>query len=186
MALAGCRPEPLPNGGLQRLPDKPVTRASLKDSRWVVQRIDNVPTLPTTRITVEFAEGGLGGYDGCNWYGGSYAAPDALAITEIMGTAIGCAEPVRKQSRQLSKAFSELHTGRRKGTNLLLLDRSGQVRLVLAPLPDRGEQAGNLANTQWRLIGTNGRPVANAPVFLQFGQSTFLLAVGCGGNPPAR
>lgn len=154
--------------------------AELAGTRWIVERIDDIPVLTTTRITLAFEPDRVGGFDGCNWFGGSYAEPGSFRLIEIMSTAVGCAEPVLEQSRRLGAALTRIDTATRAGGGLTLVDTNGKARLELTLRPDHGPQAPRLANTRWRLKAVNGKPIGGSPIQLEFGTRTFALSIDCG------
>lgn len=180
--LAGCSmpAESHRAGQPARVATQTSTPAEFAGTRWVVERIDGRPVLPATRITLDFEPKRVGGFDGCNWFGGSYAKSRSFGLTEIVSTAIGCADPVLEQSRRLGGALMGIDTATRAGDRLTLADSSGRTRLELSVRPDRGPQGANLANTRWRLKAVNGRPVSGRPIQLDFAARTFALSIDCG------
>ena len=84
------------------------------------------PVLPRTAITMQFLQGELAGFSGCNTYSGSYTALDngdgtyQVEINEIDSTQLACAEDILEQEAEYMAALASTSSASIDG-NLLAL-----------------------------------------------------------------
>jgi heat shock protein HslJ len=149
----------------------PGTGSLLPGTRWVLASLQGQPLLPGTRVNLEFEEQSFGGFTGCNYYGGAYAATDegALQIPSMEVTAIGCAEEIMAQEKAYVDAFMSTATYQLVDDRLELQDASGKTILVYARRAECAEEPADLAGTAWQLISVDGQePVQGAATTLAF------------------
>ena len=88
------------------------------------------PVLPRTSITMQFLEGRLTGFSGCNTYDGIYTATDTgggaylVTLSELTSTRLSCAEELMQQESEYLEALASISAASTAG-NLLLLSGSG-------------------------------------------------------------
>lgn len=108
----------------------------LHGTQWALSAIDGVPPLPGEPITLAFEDGQVRGWSGCNSYTATYSLRgEALAIGELMATAMACAEPDRmaQESAFLSRLGAVTAFGQAEG-RLDLTAAEGQS-LTFVPQP---------------------------------------------------
>lgn len=91
--------------------EKPSIDPALNDTAWVLTSLNGDHLVEGSRITMDFAEGSVGGFTGCNYYGGEYTAADEgfLTIPEIVCTAQLCPAPeVMQQEAQYLDTLREV------------------------------------------------------------------------------
>ena len=87
------------------------------------------PVLPRTAITMQFLEGELVGFSGCNTYSGSYTAEDngdgtyQVAISDLVSTQLLCSDELMEQETDYMTALAATTGGFIEG-NLLTLTGS--------------------------------------------------------------
>ena len=190
--------------------DPPRTPGPLDDIEWVATRVDGRAVGDSVRMTLGFSSSPLGpgpddgydqvgGYDGCNWYGGGYrllasGADPALGADREAGpwtlehngpfvaTARGCRPEVMELSMAFSAALFQSRTVRREGNRLALADSAGAVRLVFRRHEPYAVDLAALRRGRWR-YASQDNPYApdGAGAVLTFGDSTFTGRNGCEG-----
>jgi heat shock protein HslJ len=84
------------------------------------------PVAPRTAITLQFLEGELAGFSGCNTYTGTYTAEDSgdgtyqVTVSDLVSTQLLCSEELMEQETEYMTALSSTTGGFIKG-NLLTL-----------------------------------------------------------------
>ena len=84
------------------------------------------PVLPRTAITMQFLQGELAGFSGCNTYSGNYIAEDngdgtyQVTISDLVSTKLLCADDLMEQETQYMTALAATTGGIIEG-NLLTL-----------------------------------------------------------------
>jgi heat shock protein HslJ len=84
------------------------------------------PVLPRTAITMQFLEGELTGFSGCNTYSGNYIAEDngdgtfQVTISDLVSTQLLCSEELTDQETEYMTALAATTGGFIEG-NLLTL-----------------------------------------------------------------
>lgn len=134
---------------------------SLKDTSWVVNRIDGEPTLADYQPTMNFtATGEVNGDNGCNLYVGGYTLTDTrLTITGPAQTMMACTDPARAaQETAFAAALTAVAAVRSAADTVELLDQAGSVVLELGPVPPP-----ELAGTAWLLTGVVDGSSITAP-----------------------
>lgn len=142
----------LPIVGCATPPD-PGSTGTLEGTEWTLTALEGRAPLAGTRVSLEVADTTLGGYDGCNWYGGSYDADDGrLRVGPIQSTARGCLqEGVGEQEARYHDALGRA-TGYRLATDVLeLTGASGEVLLAFARRDPAQVDPVDLVGTAWRL-----------------------------------
>jgi heat shock protein HslJ len=80
---------------------------ALEGTEWTL--VAGVEAPPDAVPTVTFADGTVSGSSGCNWYGGDYELEgDAIAISEIAVTAMGCPDQEIETEESYLAAFLEV------------------------------------------------------------------------------
>jgi heat shock protein HslJ len=80
---------------------------ALEGTEWTL--VAGVEGPPDAVPTVTFEDGRVSGSSGCNWYGGDYELEgDAIAISEIAVTAMGCPDPEMETEATYLAAFLDV------------------------------------------------------------------------------
>jgi putative lipoprotein len=108
---------------------------SLVGTSWIAADIDGRGTLDRARSTVTLeASQRLNGNTACNRYFGTYELGEGtLRLKPAGSTRMACEPPVMEQETRFLAALEAATAFRREGTDLLLLDASGRVRVRLTP-----------------------------------------------------
>lgn len=144
---------------------------SLKDTTWMVTQLWGKPTLPDREPTLIFgAADQANGNSGCNTFVGSYTLNGtALSFGPFATTEMACLETgVMEQESTFGEALGQVTSLRFVDDTVELLNRAGEVALLLAPVPPL-----DLAGTSWVLAGiidgsSVSAPVADSKVTLAF------------------
>lgn len=176
LALAACG-SPAPPDGAAPSPSPPrVVSAETLNGRWLVTALDGSPPTPGEAwatgeepLSISFAvyepaipEGAthLGGYNGCNMYGGPYALSEGRLVTDaVSSTARRCGVDTavdRQEMRLMGILYSDPEIALAEDGGLLIgppeaplirAERDGPGAPVFADLVGR-----------WRLVEIDGRP----------------------------
>ena len=145
-------------------------------AEWVVLSILGAPVIPGSRVTVQTAPTGIGGYSGCNWYG---MRRDTSARGVEM-TARACMRPtgVMEQEQRLVSALPRGVAAVRSGDTLTVRDSAGASILTLLLRRPTGSNVSQLAGTGWRLERST-IAVLDTTMTLQFGKDSVSGHGGC-------
>ncbi len=114
------------------------------------------PLIIGTRLSLRVTSDSIGGFSGCNDYGGprSPLAENALAVERMASTAQGCLEPpvVLDQEQAFQNAVQSAHAVTVAGDALELLDPGGNVIVRLEREPQTNMNPADLVGTTWNLI----------------------------------
>ena len=131
------------------------------DATWILSLLDGEPLIEGTFVTLKFDGDVVGGFDGCNSYGGR--SQDGMSVADVDGrisvpplasTAKGCIEPegVLDQGDAYLSALMQSQRFRVDGDQLEIFDGDGVARLVFVrQMPLSGEPV-DLAGSAWRLV----------------------------------
>ena len=131
------------------------------DATWILDLLDGEALIEGTFVTLKFEGDALGGFDGCNSYGG--ISQDGVSVADVDGrisvpplasTAKGCIEPegVLDQGDAYLSALMQSQRFRVDGDQLEIFGGDGVARLVFVrQMPMSGEPV-DLAGTAWRLV----------------------------------
>src|SRR5690606_19012795 len=111
--------------------------------------------LPGTRITLEFEPGELGGFAGCNYYGGAFSLSPvgSLAVEDVAFSAQACDAPqgVMAQEAACIQALYAAQGLTFTPDELVLHDSSGQILMRFRRMQTFAIDPSRLAGTRWRL-----------------------------------
>lgn len=98
---------------------------TLEGTSWARADYDQAaPHFPT----LEFRDGGAGGYSGCNrWFGTVRISGNALRFTGVGGTEMACAEPAMAAEQRMYAALNSTAAYRVDAEELTLMDADGVV-----------------------------------------------------------
>ena len=155
----------------------------LDDTEWVLASLNGNNLVEGSRITMDFVEGAVTGFTGCNYYGGEYTAADEgfLTIPEIGGTTQDCPAPeVMQQEAAYLEALSSTTTYRVMGNHLEVSDSAGDTTLVFTMKENFPMDPGDLVGTAWKLILWNGRsPLEGSNITIAFAKGEISGHAGC-------
>jgi heat shock protein HslJ len=103
--------------------------STIEGTKWLLSSLNTKSVLKDSNITLTFADGSIGGFDGCNTYGGEYTANDAGVLTipdGIGGTLKLCGKGIMQQGKEyfdLLKTVTEYTINR---NNLILKTSDGR------------------------------------------------------------
>jgi heat shock protein HslJ len=159
-------------------PTEPMTTAippaagnPLAGSEWQLVSLYGEPLLEDTYISLRFEEDRLGGFAGCNHYGGgpdsgSYnVTPDGsleaplLAITQML-----CVEPdgVMEQEDAFVKTLTGASAYHLEDDILSLQNAEGETVLVFERVEEQAMDPTDLIGTAWRLASLDEQPLLEA------------------------
>lgn len=126
----------------------------LAGTQWKLISLGEHDLSANPTLTLIFgAENDLGGFGGCNSYGGGYSVDeDAFTVTEIATTLMACMDGVAMDNEQTYLAAMQTAHHYTLTDNRLVILVENDVQLVFVPL-------GVLTNTRWQLVALGGEPV---------------------------
>lgn len=158
--------------------------AASLEGEWTLLTLNGAPLLPSTTINVTFADGQeVGGFSGCNSYGGAYTAKGGvLHFGQLEMTEMACLEEgVMDQEQAYFAALSDVAKFRLDGDRLELLDKSGAALLIYARQETFTGDPAALIGTEWQLLTLDGSsPVDETlPFTLAFTGNRYSGLAGC-------
>jgi heat shock protein HslJ len=179
--LAVCAPRSRPTELVTQVQQS----ISLNGTEWLLSSFNGKPPVPGSRITLEFEPDSLGGYSGCNWYGGAYTtAGTTLAVQEISGTARGCAAPagIGKQESAYYRALRQVAAYGLIGNRLDLKSHTDELLLSFIRREPLAMDPADLVGTRWQLQSVNQRPPpTEVAITLSFSKDGLSGFAGCRG-----
>jgi heat shock protein HslJ len=106
---------------------------------WTLSTLANKPHLPGTVITLQFQQGTLSGFAGCNSYNGSYTATPAatdtytVTISGITNTQMACPTEVMNQEQLYLTTLPTVTTATIQGDTLTLKSPQGDLIYIAPP-----------------------------------------------------
>jgi len=141
-------------------PERPGLPLDLDGTEWILTSLNGSSLVRDSNITLEFAQGRLTGFAGCNGYGGEYSAADVgtLTISEIGMTAQDCQAPegVMQQEAAYVDALQNATVYRLVDDRLQVGNIWAKGTLVFSRKREFPMDPGGLVGTQWQLVSTNG------------------------------
>lgn len=166
--LAACSAPP---------PAGPPDGTRLAGTEWVLVELGGRPVPARPQATLAFEDSAVGGFSGCNWFGGPAAiGADTIRTAELSMTMIGCPEPVAGQESRFLGAVREARRFRVLGDTLVLAGGSGELRLRRRRLAQMDPAA--LQGTRWRLARLDDR-AAPGRMTLSFSRDSIAGQGGC-------
>jgi heat shock protein HslJ len=132
----------------------------LVDTEWVLSLLRGQVPLPDSRLTLRVNTDGLGGYTGCNEYGGEFesASGGVLKSGPIWRTAAGCATAaLGQQEEAYVQALDEAASYRLLDDRLEIANERGETILVYARKVEQVMDPGDLVGTIWQLVQMDGQ-----------------------------
>ena len=131
--------------------------------------------VPGTRVTVQTASGGVGGYTGCNWYG---LRPDSTRVLVEM-TARGCRADIQDQERRLTMLLTQAVRAIRRSDTATLLDSTGSELVTLIRRHPTGATREQLVTDSWRLATSTVEEITHDSVIVRFTADSVTGFGGC-------
>jgi heat shock protein HslJ len=118
-------------------------QARLDTAVWTLDNIDNQMLVPGTTITLQFLNGQVAGFGGCNSYNGTYSATDngdgtySVQVTQTNNTQMACPEDVMRQEQRYFEILRQVTTAQIQGNYLVLASPVGTLAFyeVGSPMP---------------------------------------------------
>jgi heat shock protein HslJ len=104
--------------------------SSLENSSWTLIDLAGTPPIEGTSVTVEFADGNIGGSTGCNSYGGAFELNgESVAFEELVSTLMACLEPegVMDQEQRFLELMNAAESIQVSGDRLQIITTGGDV-----------------------------------------------------------
>ena len=159
---------------------------ALAGMRWVVVTIQNRSVRAGSRITMEATDTTLGGYGGCNWYGGDFTLADTtLKVEPMTRTMRACVdEGITEQENTYLQLLQQSSRFQRTGDTLRLFDREGGALVVFRGQRPLAMRAEDLEGSSWQLAEWRGPrrvtgPPARPPMTLAFEKDRMKGFAGC-------
>ena len=162
--------------------EKSANPPALGDMRWVAVSLREKAVLPGSRITMEATPTSIGGYGGCNWYGGDVAFTEfTLSAEPMTRTMRACLRPegVTEQETQYMALLEQSARFQRAADTLRFLDRRGQVLITFQGTPRLAMRPEDLANTRWVLSAWTKGPRSRPRMTLAFEADRMTGFAGC-------
>jgi heat shock protein HslJ len=153
--------------------EEPPIDPALDDTEWVLTSLNGSSLREGSNITLNFAGGKVGGFAGCNAYGGEYTAADegTLTIGEMMITCQLCPSPegVMQQEDAYTEVLRNAAAYRLLDDHLEIANAAGETTLVFTMKEEFPMDPSDLVGTAWQLVSMDGRsPVEGATITLAF------------------
>lgn len=164
LALTACSPaSPTQPGEAYPSPSNPTLSAGdpLAGTSWILAQVNGQPALADVNVTLEFADGRLGGSDGCNSFGGGYQVEDGQLKVDpnMVSTLMACADEIMQQASAFSAVLLQSPAFQVEAGQLTLLGGDGAALAVFAA------QSQELAGTSWIVTGINdGKQAVVSPL----------------------
>jgi heat shock protein HslJ len=165
--------------------DDATSQSLLADTSWVVDQLGDQSGSAIRSLTLTFGGGGrINGHDGCNVFSGDVQVSDTTIRVggKLIGTMMACPDDVEARARAYRSALLEAVRYRMQDGKLEMIDRAGQVLIVLAPALT------TLGGTDWILISyNNGKQavvglIAGTKITARFGEDGRITGhAGCNG-----
>lgn len=156
--------------------------AASLEGEWMLLTLNGAPLLPRSTINATFEDGQVGGFSGCNSYGGAYTVKgSALRFEELAMTLMACLDAgVMEQEQAYTGALSNVAKFRLAADRLELLDKSGAALLVYAHQETFTGDPAALIGTEWQLLTLDGSPIDDTlPFTLAFTENRYSGLTGC-------
>jgi heat shock protein HslJ len=101
----------------------------LNGTAWTLTSIENSPPIGSAVLTVEFADGQIGGSSGCNSYSGSYKVQGGKITTDAIAmTLMACADPrLMEQEQTFLEYLQNTPTYKLSAGELQIIRSDGKV-----------------------------------------------------------
>jgi heat shock protein HslJ len=115
--------------------------ARLDTDVWTLSTIDKEPLLPRTAITMQFKQGELAGFAGCNEYTGEYTAVDngdgtyTISIDKLETTRLACPMDIMQQEEHYLTILEAATKATIKENEIILNSPSGDLTFYLIEAP---------------------------------------------------
>lgn len=147
---------------------------SLVGTEWVLTSLDGSGLIEDTRITLDFDKESLGGFAGCNRYGGgrdsgkySATGDGALTIPQLAVTVQLCSSPkgVMEQEKAYVEALRSAASYRVLDNRLEIADAVGETKLVFVSKEQSAMNPADVLGTRWQLVSLDGDSLAEGSPF---------------------
>ena len=136
---------------------------TLVGTEWFLTLLGDEKPLPGPRLTLEIGREDIGGFSGCNEFGGAIDKMDEGTLTWSKGpndgfasTMVGCAGPDLRQETAYHKVVASAKAYHLVGDRLELKNSEGQTVLVFSKKTQWLSDPTDLAGTRWVLLSKDG------------------------------
>lgn len=113
----------------EKLPGDVATE--LANTEWTLVSLYGSGLLDGTIITLNIEDDGIGGYTGCNYYGGKVLMKDGVLKEHgVNSAAVGCPEEINQQESVYLRALGDAASYRVQDGRLEIQDAAGETTLV--------------------------------------------------------
>jgi len=115
--------------------------ARLETDVWTLSMINNKPLLPVTAITMQFKEGELAGFAGCNTYYGEYTADlnedgtYTITVGTLTTSRLACPQDIMEQEKEYLTNLQQATRATIQENMILLESPSGRLDFYLVEPP---------------------------------------------------
>ena len=115
--------------------------ARLETDVWTLSMINNKPLLPSTAITMQFKEGELVGFAGCNTYNGKYTADlnedgtYTITVGPLTTSRLACPQEIMEQEQAYLKSLQQATQATIRQNMTILDSPSGKLDFYLVESP---------------------------------------------------
>jgi len=167
-------------------PPEPSIDPVLDNTDWVLTSLGRSDLVEGSNITLSLAEGRVGGFGGCNSYGGNYTVADrgTLTIPQIEITLQLCDSPqgIMEQEEAYVEALRDAAIYRISDDQLEIVNATGEVSLLFTRRVEFAMAPGDLIGTEWKLLSWNGgSPLKGSIITIAFAEGKIHGHAGCRG-----
>jgi heat shock protein HslJ len=158
---------------------------ALVGTEWILDGMNGEPALTETRVTMQFDNGRVGGFSGCNSYGGEYRVEgNRLVLSDIGATAMACLDPenVMDQEAEFHRILaSDDLTFEAADDRLRIYSGDADPALEFSAREAFDASPDDLAGTGWQLTAFDDRaaPLDASRIAIRFNGSDFHGNAGC-------
>ena len=146
------------------------------DTEWRLVAIPGVTLPENNPATLEIRAERIGGYSGCNWYGGAYVpSTDGFAWAQPVMTLRLCDQSLMTVEQAFQDRLTTALTWNRDGDRLELRDSAGSAQMIFERRVPAAVSANDLIG-RWEWVGDTAAPTRP---WIAFDGARFVGHTGC-------
>ncbi len=150
--------------------------SDMVDTDWRLVAIPGVDLPVNNPATLEIQAERIGGYSGCNWYGGAYvASTDGFAWAQPVMTLRLCDQALMTLEQAFHDRLTTALTWHREGDRLELRDSAGSAQMLFERRVPAAVSANDLIG-RWEWVGDTAAPTRP---WIAFDGARFVGHTGC-------